>query len=1363
MTPSQTLDETMNDSATIPPPAGSDGAIDPGVVPLALDTLPLTGEHLIEASAGTGKTFTLAALYVRLVLGPQPGRETLDFPRALTPPEILVVTFTEAATAELRGRIRARLKQARAWLLASAEARDDAVLETLLAPLATAGESACRDGARRLDQAARLMDEAAIFTIHGFCQRMLTRHAFDAGARFSAELLQDGRTLLAQTVADYWRREFYPLDERWQRQIRAAWSGPEALEVALRPLLKDGRPEPLLLAGERVDAPTDLAALFAGLERELEARQALESALVEHWDRQAIEAEMAAAFDADALKKNSYKREELDSRLASVETWLEQGVFDAADEVTDSSGRFWLSQTKLEGATKKGCATPTHPFFAALDRLSETATPFDAIRDRVLVHARDRIAQAFAAEKRRRGLWEFADLLNDLDAALAPPTTNETGAANDTGAARRLAGRIRAELPVALIDEFQDTDPVQYRIFSRIYRESPTLAVEPQPPTEASRPPTAMLMIGDPKQAIYAFRGADIDTYLRARRATPSRFTLMRNFRSSEAMVAATNALFGGHPQPFGSDEIPFVEVQARAKATRLVAADGSHVAALGTWWPDSERRGQGEYQAEMASATRGEVQRLLEGAWHFERDVDGDAASDGIADGTRERTPVRPADIAILVRNGAEALKVRRALAEGGIRSVYLSERSSVFDTPQAFELLQLFEAVAAPRQDARLKAALACNLLNDSPCDLAPLLADEIRWEREVERFGDYQRQWQRRGLLPMLRTVMRDFRVAERLARRPDGERALTDLLHLGELAQNAQQHLDGEQALLRWWHRALEAGVETLDSQALSQRLESDEDLVRVITVHKSKGLEYPIVLLPFACSYRPAEPDRQSGLLALRAPHGEGSVMVADPTEAQKQQAELARLDEDVRLLYVALTRAAFACRLGVAHVARGRSRAGSMHETALGRLLGSDATDDGEALRARLGAAEHAGWLAVVEPPAVPDHRLRLETARAEIQPARRFRGEIDDDWWIASYTSLISDARRTVGDGLAAGEDLPATLDVEVSRERDPVPRPRIRSLIDFPRGPRPGTFLHGLLERLELGRLGEAAYAETLAREIPRRLALAGFDADWAPIVTESLTQRLRRPLLVDGGAAVTLDALNAWKAELEFWLPATAAWSEPLDRLVTRLEPLPGQRPRLAPRKLNGMLKGYIDLVFEVHGRWYVLDWKSNHLGDTPADYVGERLAAAMVDHRYDLQYVLYVLALHRLLKSRLEDYDYDRHVGGACYVFLRGFCAAEPEEALQAPETAPESSLQAPEAAPSASLQASETVPESSLQAPETAPKSPPQAPEAAPGVFYRRPSRALIEALDAWLDGDEAPARALLAQTTPKAMTQEKTT
>ena len=1226
--------------------------------PLVLEHLPLAGHHLIEASAGTGKTFTLAALYVRLVLGPLPGREACDYPRSLLPPEILVVTFTEAATAELRGRIRARLKEARDWLLAPPEARHDDVLGALLTPLVEAGQTAVASAAKRLDQAARLMDEAAIFTIHGFCQRMLTRHAFDAGARFGAELLQDGSTLLTRVVEDYWRCHFYPLAAHWQREIRRRWEGPEALSQALQPLLKDARPQPLWWDGERVEAPASLTALLGDAERALAARQALEDSLRQAWDREAIAGCLNEAFSRGALNKNSYKPDELDTRLAAFEQWL--ATFEADDGTTDSQGRFWLSQAKLEKATKKGHDVPTHPFFARLDELAETATPFDVLAPRLLAHARDTVAAMFAAEKRRQGLWEFGDLLQDLDAALDPEAAPE--------AAWRLAGRIRQALPVALIDEFQDTDPLQYRIFSRIYRAP-----------EADADTTTLLMIGDPKQAIYAFRGADIETYLAARRETPSRFTLTRNFRSSVSMVEAVNRLFARHPTPFGSDEIPFVEVAAKGQKARLCNADGQEVAALGAWWPGDERHAKADYQASMASAARAEVQRALEGGWHFVDEKGG-------------QRDVRPADIAILVRKGSEALAVRRALAEGGIRSVYLSERASVFDTALAFELLQLFEAVAQPRQDARLKAALATRLLNDSPAALEILLADELAWEREVERFADYHRQWQRRGVLPMLRAVMRDFRVAERMGARDDGERALTDLLHLGELAQTVSARLDGEHALLRWWHRALVEGTRQLDAEAVSQRLESDEDLVKVVTIHKAKGLEYPIVLLPFVCDYRPAEPERGTGLLEWRDPrHGRALVHGAD--DEQLAAAERARLDEDVRLLYVALTRAAHACRLGVAHLGRGRGTSGCLHETALGRLLGCEADDQAHDVRERLAAA-----LSVEACPAPPAHRLRVRHALPAVASARRFNGGIDDDWWIASYSALIVDARLApAGEEASMPWVAPATRDVEVSREQDPVPRPAVRTLRDFPRGPRPGTFLHGLLEAVDLDRLREPAYRDELQRLVSTRLHLGGFEPEWAPLLLDWLCTALPTPFPGHAGTEIRLDGLAAWRPELEFWLPAHQAWSAPLDALVSAFEPLPEPRPRLAPRKLNGMLKGFIDLVFEAEdGRWYVLDWKSNHLGDAPADYRPEALAEAMVEHRYDLQYVLYVLALHRLLTARLDDYDYDTHMGGACYLFLRGVDGTPGQ------------------------------------------------------GVFQRRPERRLIEALDAWLEGDTGPVEALRA-------------
>ncbi|WP_106477335.1 exodeoxyribonuclease V subunit beta [Phytohalomonas tamaricis] len=1238
--------------------------------PLNIATLPLQGRRLIEASAGTGKTFTLAALYVRLVLGHGTDKA---YPRPLMPPEILVVTFTEAATEELRTRIRTRLKEARDVLLG--RMAPDKVLAELLADVS---DDAYERYASRLDGAARLMDDAAIFTIHGFCQRMLKRHAFDSGSLFAAELVSDVQSLFDAAAEDYWRRMFYPLSASLQAMVAGFWMTPKALGDAVRPLLIGGRAQPLLWGGELIEAPASLDEILEPCEHaqaELE-RLAAQARAAWHAQSDTIIALLRDAIAGAQLKANVFKPADLEAKLDALQQWADGGGTGLDGALLDSKKQPWCGQARLEGAVKKGGTCPRHDFFAILDELTARQADQPDPRPQILAHCRDALVAALIAEKRRRGVWDFDDLLNGLDDALSG------------SAGPRLAARIRRELPVAMIDEFQDTDPVQYRIFSTIY---PASIDSPAHVAETC----ALLMIGDPKQAIYAFRGADIHTYLVARRATPSRFTLTRNFRSTHAMVEAVNCLFACANKPFRFEDIPFEYVDAHGRDEQLIA-DGQSVAALTCWLPDGDDSvRKDDYTKWMSEATCADIQALLTG---------GSSRQTGFvtADGTLRA--VKPADIAVLVRTGREAEMIREVLSRAGIKSVYLSQKTSVFDSREAFHVLQLFEAVAHPRDDRSLRAALATRLLTDSLADVARIEEDELAWEAMVERFSDYHRHWQRFGVLPMLRAVMRDFRIGERLLACADGERRLTDLLHLGELAQSASQRLDGEQALLRWLHRALAGRFEQgLDPESLIQRLESDETLVRVVTIHKSKGLQYPIVYLPFICDYREID-SRATAFKFSHATHGRAVALA--PDSEQRKAADEERLAEDLRLLYVALTRAEFACRLGVAPLFKGKlpkdaeAGATTLARSALGALL-AETLDNDQALTAK--ALRHCfstlvkDGVVAVSPLPRPSQAMILATAVNKTCGARRFTGRIDHSWWIASYTALIEGARQSfdAGQGVALGgvasSELPDTqlgLDIEVLEETTPIPNPPVRTLADFPRGPRAGTFLHGLLEAVDFDRLGsDEFYPEELERLVSSRIGFSNYDNSWKPVLSEWLCNILPTPLhaAVPG---LSLARLTTWKTELEFWLPTLNARSTRLDALVHEFEPLPGRRAALAPRRLEGMLKGYIDMVFEAGGRWYVLDWKSNHLGDTPADYTDAAMAEAVVAHRYDLQYVLYTLALHRLLKSRLPDYHFETHVGGVFYIFMRGMT------------------------------------------------------PHGGSGVFYRRPSHELIETLDRWLDGKD---------------------
>ncbi|SDS49719.1 DNA helicase/exodeoxyribonuclease V, beta subunit [Pseudomonas oryzae] len=1175
--------------------------------PLAL-RFPLHGSRLIEASAGTGKTFTISALYLRLVLG-HGGAD--GFGRELLPPEILVVTFTDAATRELRDRIRARLVEA-ARVFRGEEAGDD-LLQQLRDDFAPEQWPAC---AHRLDIAAQWMDEAAVSTIHGWCQRMLREHAFASGSLFTQTLETDHGELMAEVVRDYWRQQCYPLAGAALDWVMGHWQHPDRLlREQLRPLLGEAD----AVSGEP---------LGALLERVL-AEQAGELA--------ALKAPWAAWADAlEALLDGAVADKAVDGRKIQAryyQPWFNKlREWAAGDEAALDLGTGFtrLTPDGLAEVWKKG-SPPQHPALDAMlllpGRLQALAGPAEP----ALRHAAAWVRQRFEQEKRRRAEMGFDDMLSRLDAALQ----------GDNGA--QLAGVIRAQFPVALIDEFQDTDPLQYRIFDAIYR------------IETNSPDSGLFLIGDPKQAIYAFRGADIHTYLRARRATAGRHeNLDTNFRSNQALVAAVNRVFalaerrpGGQGAFLFQDELPFVEVLASGRQERWQVA-GETPPALSLWQLASEEPlSAGAYQSEMAARAATEIARLL-GLGQQHR---AGFARDG------QLAPLRPSDIAVLVRNGREAEAIRRQLGARGVRSVYLSDKDSVFASQEARDLLLWLRACAEPDVDRPLRAALASRTLGLALVELEQLNQDERIWERRVMQFRGYRQRWQRQGVLPMLHQLLHDFDLPQRLMSRGDGERALTNLLHLAELLQQAAAELDGEQALIRYLAELQAGEIQAADEQIL--RLESDAALVRVVTIHKSKGLEYPLVFLPFICGFRPVDRSRP-----LPVHDGERRRLVLKADDEVAERADRERLGEELRLLYVALTRARHACWLGVADLRDGRSKSSGLHRSALGYLLGGGAPLEGSATLAQwLQPLASPGDSVVLPAPEATDDRYDAQAAsEAEPQwrtPARKAA----EHWWIASYSALrTADSQEVAVNRFddAAPDSPAAQKAADDERENVVVPlrASDVPSLHRFPRGPNPGTFLHGLLELA--GREGFAEFAGDSARlrdQIARRCQLRGL-TEWIVPLGDWLQALLTTPLVLGEEGAPALADLQAYQPELEFWFEARKVDVLRLDALVQR-HVLPGlARPALARDRLNGMFKGFIDLVFEHAGRYYVVDYKSNWLGESDAAYTAEAMASAVAEHRYDLQYVLYLLALHRQLQLRLPDYDYDTHVGGALYLFLRG---------------------------------------------------------------------------------------------------------
>lgn len=1153
--------------------------------------LPLDGLRLIEASAGTGKTYTLATLVTRLVIE-----------RGLRIGQILAVTFTDAATQELRDRLRRRL------LLAARIAADDPALprasddaeraltrQLVEAQAETEGAAALRT---RLQRAAREMDLAAVVTIHGFCARVLAEHALETGQPFAApEMIGSERELLDEIAVDLWRA--FGDEAAAAELLSRQWpGGPEALAADLGALLR----APVLLPPMPAETADPLPALEA-------AAQALRDAFRAHGEDACIALENAIA--AKVLNGNSYRAHLPREAWALLERWCADG--DAAQAPDPRLDK--LTPAQLAAKTNKGkdASTPSSPLFDAV------AAYLDAARTRAqwldaqaiaLVHRLRQAAAARLAElKRVRRVQSFDDLIDDVYDALQGPH------------AEALAERLRQQYAVALVDEFQDTDPRQWAIFERVFG-----------PRSAA--PSGLFLIGDPKQAIYGFRGGDVHTYLGAAAQAEAAPPLEHNFRSRPSLLAAVAALYAqAGAAAFVDERIRFREVApGGAVADADLLRDGAIAPALTLRrLPAPE---DGRKKAEWnAGESREQAARACVAAIHawLALSREGRASIEG--------RPLQPADIAVLVRSHDEAARIQQALTAAGIPAVAAGRRS-LFATEQAQELLNLFDALLQPGDGGRLRTALASVLIGLDGAAIARLAQDEAEQAQWQAQALLWRERWQRHGPLALVADLC--AAQAPRLLALDDGERRLTNLLQLGEALQEADTRALGLHGLRDWLRLRIAEADDSDEKQQL--RLESDARRVQILTLHKSKGLEFGLVFLPFvAMSKEPREgrwceyPDPVHGkVLQLKT---ELSVAGAPDWKQAFERAAREQRAEDARLLYVGLTRARHALWVACGPLYRSA-------ESPLQPMLG-----DLDALAAAWPQAIELDDAALGAPP-----RPLPPAPSGQVPPARiARRGGPGRDWWVYSFTQLTQEDDRAAAAEERGAEDEPETAPVLLA------PGDARFS------GSRFGNVLHEALERVDFQRWSDwredGAPAPDQAALLVQALRKEGYaeaDLDDGVALLASLVGRTLTAALPEGARLCALPEA-ARRAEMEFHF---ALESAPVDALLATLHGHGWLRERRGfglRRRLDGLMTGKIDLVYAHDGRYYVLDYKTNRLpGYEPA-----QLERAMADSEYTLQSLIYTVALHRWLRFRLgEAYDYARDFGGVRYLFCRGLDPADP---------------------------------------------------------------------------------------------------
>lgn len=1278
----------------------------------ASESLPAGAAWLLEASAGTGKTYQIAGLVLRLVAE-----------YGLRIDRILAITFTNAATAELRDRVRKRLSSALVAIERGSADRDDAFVEHLLSLAQPSREQM----AAHLRIALRDFDLAAISTIHGFSQRMLSELAFESGQDLDLELLSDPAEILEEIVDDELAHFFHGADTEEVALYQAAgYTRDELLRVA-RAMCAAVEPE--VVPPRKADAA---AATRASVQAFRAVCVPMQTLFTDAANRQKLQA-LAAMPD----RFNYGGR--LSGQIDKVCTWIAEGAIlpDKDAEGALKALRAEALQAAFEAKLPKGgdkTALQKEPFWPLIesldtfiDRAGAFWNGFAPLADFAVT-----VRPRFEAEVARRRVLTFDAMLSRLaEKVLA-----------DGGAASPVAQRIRDRYDAVLVDEFQDTDASQWTVLEAAFLGHKRL-----------------ILIGDPKQAIYAFRGADVHVYTAASKqvAPAHRRTMDVNYRSDQSVLEALHTLWRAGSNAFDDKGFDYVDVKPCKDKKR--GADSAVEPGLDIRWVDARVLKGGEGHP-IDSKRPAELARLAAAEVVASLSPSRDGASPPVAKASR---------LAVLVNSHAQAATVQRALRDVGVPAV-AATRNTVFATEAARWLATWLDAVAAGGRDREARAAVVTPLFGWTADELAWALAaaDEggQRWQAWTARLHDAAARWTRWGFARVFDREVLDLGVLPRVLALPGGERHATDLRHLFELVHAEERSTRGGPATLAAW---LRAEAEVAD-QERAQRLESDADAVRIETVHASKGLQYGHVLLPFTWDARAPANRGYKGPILLRT---EGHTRIdLSPAMSQARQdaideAHQESRREDLRRTYVAMTRAE---HRNVAWYGPMGKHGQTAEATAMGRLLFRGPTtighDDGELpdfkkdtaaawpvahkrlddLATRSGGTvvwsaveripKAAAWL----PPRV------APTASPQAAPWPASRASLRGEWMVTSYTGLAARSAVATPDG-AEGN---ATTEGELERDdlragRDerpsvaaPTAMPELHG-VSMPRDDRDrlkrgggtvyGTFVHEVFEAVDFtsaqGKDGRAL--RDLVGACAERNGLQA-DPQVAAELVEKMPGLLATPLDHQGGTLAdplrglpkgfTLAHIGARDRldELAFNLrlgagaryTRTAAPTTPRmgtlvidpSRIQTALAAVlddarvPAQeiapvrawlthhleRARLEGgqifEEIAGILTGSIDLVFRTHPdaaqraagdtdpRWFVVDYKTNVIEtSTPAHFTGPWLAWKMATTGYPLQALLYTVALHRHLQLRLRGYDYDRHMGGYLYLFVRGMAGTD----------------------------------------------------------------------------------------------------
>jgi exodeoxyribonuclease V beta subunit len=1108
----------------------------------------LSGIKMIEASAGTGKTFTIILLYLRFLLG-------INIKKKYSIKNILIITYTKNAVKEIKKRLEKNIYKM--YLDCLKKKTNNKNYIKIFNKIKN-----FKKATYKLKSAYENINDISIYTIHGFCQYILKKKNNYYEYLIDKKKVYEENFLYKESTYNFWRNFFYPCNKEISNIILQYWKSPEDLFKKIYSWLN-------IKSKIHIYTKIKDQNIFSAHKKNIEIIQKFKK----KWNK--INIYLEKIFLEKKLNKRIYHKKNFFRWIKKVQEWTKEKTknYNIPKEL------YYFSKKKIE---KNTTSTEGFPYLKKVNKFLKKKI---SLKEVLLINAIKEIPKIYKKIKKKK--FSYDNLITSLLQSLKKE--------------KNLKKYIQKKFPIAFIDEFQDTDFQQYKLFQKIY----------------IKKKTTLILIGDPKQSIYNFRGADIFFYLKNKSKMQNIYTLNENWRSSKKLIDSVNLLFTRIKNIFLFKKIRFIPVVPSKKSNKKkFFIKKKEQSALKIWLQPGIQKTPDEYNNWISKTCAQNINNLIQKI----------KKSQAILKIEKKKRKLKIEDICILVKNYHEFKQIKRELLKLNINSYYTSYNKSIFQTVEVKEMYFILKSILYTSNESYFYRALFTSIIYKNTYIISQIKKKYSLWSTLKEKFLRYKNIWINKGILNLIKIIISESNLYQRYFFYKKYKEKISNLIHLGEILEKKTILRKEEYSLITWFKEKVYQKENY--NKNYQQKLNHDnKSTINITTIYKSKGLEYPVVWVPFISNFFKSKKfifhDRKKYNTFINLCESKKKIKL------EKEE----KLSEEIRLLYVAITRSIFQCNLGVSPLVKKKPKNNKteFHKSGLGYILQKGKPMTSQELYNEIKKITFKKKIKLI---------IKKEKLNKKIEKKIFYKKDLKSEIFYkkfqenenTSYTKILKEHYKL------------NTQKKKIKKSTKKIKKEELNQYT-FPQGKKYGKILHKILEKINFKKeINEKSIQKIIKKKI---------DKKWITTIKNWIQSILIHPFLKNKVNLLSLKKKII--REMEFYLPLKKKINLfSINSIIKKNKTLYFKKQE----NQKGILKGFIDLIFLFKNKYYFVDYKFNFLGNKKKYYTKKKIKKYFFEKKYNIQFYLYSIALHRFLKKKIKNYNFKKNFGGAYYLFLRG---------------------------------------------------------------------------------------------------------